>query len=87
MSTATLESFERDLRLLIRSRHGIAVALTGEDVKALLKACNQPTGEAFLQKLRDNHLLRAIPAKIDMHPRYGIDNVVSMLVSLNGGRS
>lgn len=86
MSTATLVSFERDVRALIRSRHGIAIALTGAQVKELLAAVNLPHGEAFVQKLRDNGLLRAIPARVDMHPRYGVEAVVVLCVELNGGR-
>lgn len=85
MSTATLSTFEREVRTLIRSRHGIGIALTGPQVKALLAAVNLPSGEAFLQKLRDNGKLRAIPAGVDMHPRYGIEAIVALCVELSGG--
>ena len=85
MSTATLASFEKDVRMLIRSRHGITIALTGGQVKDLLAAVNLPNGEAFLQKLRDNGLLPAIPARFDLHPSYGIEDVVGLCVELSGG--
>ena len=87
MSTTTLHEFDRNVRALIRSRHGIAVSLTYAQVKALLKAVNQPHGNAFMQKLRKNGLLTPLPIPgVSGHGRYSIDDVVAMLVNLNGGK-
>lgn len=84
MSTS-VASFERDVRTLIKSRHGIAISLTGVQVKGLLSAVNLPSGDSFMQKLRDCGRLRAIPAKLELHPRYGVDEIVKLVVELNGG--
>jgi len=86
MSGAVMVSFEKDVRALITSRHGIAVALTRQQVKDLFRAVNLPNGEAFLQKLRDNGMLRALPlASCGTHPRYAVESVVRLCVELNGG--
>lgn len=86
MSTATLNEFERNLRTLIRSRHGIAVTVNYAQVKALLAAVNLPHGNAFMQKLQANGWLAAVPnANPGGHARYGVDQVVKLMVELNGG--
>lgn len=86
MSTATLQSFEKDLRTLIRSRHGIAVALSYAQVQSLLKVVNLPCGDAFMTKLQKNGNLQPLPnANPGGHARYGVDAVIHLLISLNGG--
>jgi hypothetical protein len=86
MSAITLRDFEREIRTLIRSRHGIAISLTYEQVKGLLKASNLSHGDAFMRKIRDNGMLRPLPAPpVAGHARYGVDAVVRLIVNLNGG--
>jgi len=86
MSTATLNDFERNVRALIRSRHGIAVTLNHTQIKGLLAAANLPSGEGFMQKLKDNDQLLPVPNALPGgHPRYGVDAVVALVVDLNGG--
>lgn len=79
-----LADFDKELRTLIRSRHGIAVSLNYAQVQGVLKAVNLPHGNAFMDKLRQNGLLRALPALVGGHARYGIDEVVQMVKQLNG---
>ena len=86
MSTATLNDFQRNLRTLIRSRHGIAVTVNHAQVKALLQSVNMPHGEGFMQKLKDHGKLTALPnVNPGGHARYAVDAVVDLLVELNGG--
>ena len=86
MSTATLNDFERNVRALIRSRHGIAVTLNYAQVKQLLHAVNLPHGNAFMHKLQANGWLSAVPqANPGGHARSGVDAVVRLVVELNGG--
>lgn len=86
MSTATLSEFDRNVRALIRSRHGIAVSLSYAQVKAMLSAVNLPHGNAFMQKLQSTGKLTPLHnANPGGHARYGVDAVVALLVDLNGG--
>ena len=85
MSGAVMADFERDVRLLIRSRWGnLALSLTACQVKGVLAASNLPNNEAFLQKLREAGRLKAVRL-MRGHPRYPVDEVVKLCVWLNGG--
>lgn len=85
MTTATGTDFEREVRMLIRSRHGIAPSLNHAQVKSLLAAVNLPHGNAFMDKVRQNGLLQPLPIPLNGHARYGIEAVVNLLKQLNGG--
>jgi hypothetical protein len=82
--SALLATFEREVRLLIRSRHGVVITMTLPQVKQLLRAVNLPAGNSFLQKLRDCGKLRANRSVVPMQARYPVEQVVRLVVELNG---
>jgi hypothetical protein len=86
MSAGGLREFEGELRTLIRSRHGIAVCLTYSQVRRVLKAVNLPSGDAFMRKMRNVGLLQTLsPTRGVGHARYGVEDVVRMVMKLHGG--
>lgn len=82
--SALVASFEKEVRLLIRSRHGVVITMTLPQVKLLLRSVNLPSGESFLQKLRDCGKLKANRVAVPMQARYPVEQVVRLVVELNG---
>lgn len=82
--SALVASFEKEVRLLIRSRHGVVITMTLPQVKLLLKSVNLPAGNSFLQKLRDCGKLKANRVAVPMQARYPVEQVVRLVVELNG---